>query len=235
MKIFRSSRSIPVSNQYDILTLPNAVKGVCILVGMFCGRSLTYDPKGLSKQKEIIGIFAGGVCGYLLAKLAANKEVVSYRSVFDNAKVIDKGNWAVTLVRTGVHLSIVIEGIKEGKKFASAGDVGIVPSSAEKSYAHTVYYGVIESNIACDAHSDTWLVTAEKVKKMIKSIESEVDKPFDYGIFGNQSIFSGFSHNCVTWAIQKMKILDIHLDLGFFSILASHPGQVTNEFFCAII
>lgn len=169
-----------------------------------------------------------GICGTIggiAALIIFNPP--SRKCYFDESIKVDENNWSVTLVstndkRTG-HAKIVIEGFSNGKTISTGYHLmltgfltkpEVLKSDSKKAFGRTL----------------TWKTSAAKAKKMLNMMEYESKHPetINFNICGCESIFAKVSqfvrgflfgseaavprHNCITWAIEKLKIVDVHLN-----------------------
>jgi hypothetical protein len=152
--------------------------------------------------------------------------------------------WAVTLIDTGIaqsdnpftwggHAGLVIEGLHKGDYFIYfahflAKNGGSVLLHDEKHHPFT-QYEIIKK---CERKSETWIKAHFQVKEMLDCIRAERDRTVQipkFQIVGKESIFArSHAHNCITWAIEKLKILDIELPNDPNSWLVTYPKNFTK-------
>lgn len=115
------------------------------------------------------------------------------------------------------HAQILVEGITKGRYFASVAHLHI---SKTNPAGEISIVNVSDKKIRYDKRSRVWLVTQDKVLAMMKVIREDSDKmkkgidaciKLDSWGFGKDSRWrkSDMHHNCYTYAIEKMEMLDI--------------------------
>lgn len=167
-------------------------------------------------------------------------EPISASSRIDERVRVSKFTWAVTLIThegsNGNHAKIIVEGLNDG--FYSHENPHIKNENTVKNGEIFTYMAefnppiksqIFLSNkkLKYDTRTEIWMVTSDKVKKMIESIEDESSLPEERQLFNywgirskiykfNPDDFWNFSgkvgDNCFTWAQRKLRILNI--DLG---------------------
>lgn len=181
-------------------------------------------------------------------------EPVSIPSVIDERARVSKFNWAVTLVThmgsEGNHAKIIVEGINDG--FYSNENPRIKNENTVKNGEKFTYMAEfnppIKSQIFLptkklkyDTRTEIWMVTSDRVKKMLASIEEEksLQQPtFNYwGIHSKLyklnprklDLSGKVGDNCFTWARKKLRILNIDLGEGYTDHLAAIARKYTKE------
>jgi hypothetical protein len=160
-------------------------------------------------------------------------------SIIDDRVLVSKFTWAVTLVSNGGatlkggkpneisygnHAEIYIEGINDG--FFDIDSVRIKEANLVKNgekFLHLAHYqpriesGLLSPNdFKYEKRTEIWMVSCEKVKKMLQSIELE-KKPKDgkyhhpYNELGANAYIGENGHNCFTWATYHLKSIGIEL------------------------
>lgn len=195
--------------------------------------------------------------------LAASKplfieiEPISASSRIDERVRVSKFTWAVTLIThegsNGNHAKIIVEGLNDG--FYSNENSRIKNENTVKNGEKFTYMAEfnppIKSQIFLptkklkyDTRTEIWMITSDKVKKMIESIEKESflpeeQQPFNY--WGIRSkiyrlnpkkpwSFSGkVGDNCFTWAQRKLKLLNIDLGKSRIDHVAALVKNYTRE------
>lgn len=157
-------------------------------------------------------------------------EPISVESYIDSRCRVSKFTWAVTLMagpkgKLGNHISILIEGIAsralsvnvpEGEHFLLRAH--FTPPTKTKLVTKKKFD---EWKFEKIQRSQIWMKSSKKVEAMIRCIAQERDEHADIiarGIEvplakkGEDSIFGDGTHSCITWAREKLKMIDVVLD-----------------------
>ena len=181
-------------------------------------------------------------------------EPISTPSRIDNRMRVSKFTWAVTLIThagsNGNHAKIIVEGLNDG--FYSNENPRIRNENTVKNGEKFTYMAEfnppIKSQIFLptkklkyDTRTEIWMVTSDRVKKMLASIEEEksLQQPtFNYwGIYSKiyklnpwkLDLSGKVGDNCFTWARKKLRILNIDLGEGYTDHLAAIARKYTKE------
>jgi len=181
-------------------------------------------------------------------------EPISTPSRIDERARVSKFTWAVTLVThmgsNGNHAKIIVEGINDG--FYSNENPRIKNENTVKNGEKFTYMAEfnppIKSQIFLptkklkyNTRTEIWMVTSDRVKKMLASIEEEksLQQPtFNYwGIHSKiyklnprkLDLSGKVGDNCFTWARKKLRILNIDLGEDYTDHLAAIARKYTKE------
>jgi hypothetical protein len=172
-----------------------------------------------------------------------------HASRFDPNITFDSNQYAVTLIDSGQyapyemttwggHAAIVIEGIEDQLPFMQVCD--LMPDPSKKPYGKiSIQECPISEKVDCDGKTPTWLMTKDKVKRMVDAMKKERDEPANFPVrfykYGADSLFRkpGIPvHNCITWASEKLSMVDVTckpgLFPGFFGKLFTAPKFYTQ-------
>lgn len=171
-------------------------------------------------------------------------EPISEPSQIDNRLQVSKFIWAVTLVMhggsTGDHTQIIVEGINNGFYDAKSRRIGMEkPIAIGEKFIHLAHYQPrIESvlfpseKLTFTKRTEIWMKSSEKIIPMFQQIEKEMalqeerlaqDKDLPIALFGCDSLISGGSHSCFTWAREKIHMLGIDLGESKIGFIATIP------------
>lgn len=123
----------------------------------------------------------------------------------DETQVVDRDNWAITLVSVGGyhsdptakrgHAEILVEGIKGGTPFSSRAHL-TKKRGAEIKKPNTPFRSLRN-------YSRTWVVNRVAVQKMLDAVKN----PVHFGLVP----LTKSRHNCLTWAIMMIRFAGIQL------------------------
>lgn len=176
----------------------------------------------------------------------------SFTSRIDNRMHVSKFMWAVTLVAhrgsLGNHAEIIIEGVNngsiltldvaEGDFFIWRADFSPEIKSIKLEPHKLVYH----------KRTQVWMTPSYKVHQMLTKINEESEyqnqiyresgkasyddylKSLFFDLGRNSMFYSGpLRHNCLTWAVEKLRIADIHINeipgevfASLITVVASH-------------
>jgi hypothetical protein len=123
-------------------------------------------------------------------------------SCLDTSKTIDESNWAITMIRVpnDVHAELIIEGVKDGKKFTYLAHLTGSAPGPTGYFGYPVQYftkygqvdtGYLKSGVKYGGKSETWITTKEKIETILFP-EIEKDKADNhrtpFNILGKDSI-----------------------------------------------
>lgn len=171
-------------------------------------------------------------------------EPISEPSRIDQRLRVSKFTWAVTLVMhggsTGDHTQIIVEGINNGlygPKPPRLSTAKIVPIG--KKFIHLAHYQpYIESGLfppeklTFTKRTEIWMKSSKKTADMLQQIQREISlqkkqkskqKKLPIALFGCDSLTSGGSHSCFTWAREKIQMIDIDLGKSKIGFIATIP------------
>lgn len=170
---------------------------------------------------------------------------ITARSRFDGSVIIDRNNWAITLLCYGDwlgHASIAIEGVENGVYFESYAHL-----TADKAFscsgAQTAKIKLHPGKVSTEFTSKTRTVTRPSydVQRMLEKIKAEENKPEEFPVYfnilssektgrvksDNEVCCSLQPHNCLTWAKETVDYADVSFlfeDSGVQSIPAAAIG-----------
>ncbi len=163
--------------------------------------------------------------------------IVRFKSEIDKEILIDNDNWALTLINGGLpystsnpltwggHANIYIESMENGVPFLRRAHL---VSSRTDSYTGHISMKYIKYDLnEVNSKSVTWLRSREKVEKMIRNIEHDIESQcqgyFPVGLDLRGQGARGVKyiddngnviHNCYTWAKSKLELADLFLYQG---------------------
>ncbi len=157
-------------------------------------------------------------------------EPISVESYIDSRYRVSKFAWAVTLMagprgKLGNHISILIEGIASSVLSVNVPQDGhfllqahFKPPISTKLVTKKKFD---EWKVRKIQRSQIWMKSSKKVENMIRCIAQERDehddiiakgKTIQWDIQGEDSITSNGKHSCITWAREKLNMVDVVLD-----------------------
>lgn len=162
---------------------------------------------------------------------------MNQKSNIDERVRVSKFSWAVTLIADGQgpegnHAVIVVEGLKNSKR---PNDGHYFMYKAQFTGRTIESYDINPSAFKYDERTEIWNVSSRKVKKMFEAINFE-KKPENrpkFFITGKDSVFifnkETESHNCFTWARDKLKMLKIDLGESAMGLVVTRTKNFTQK------
>jgi len=166
-------------------------------------------------------------------------------SIIDPRVIVSKFTWAVTVITYngsfGNHAEIAIEGINDGFYNNQSPLIGTAShvKIGEKFFHLAHFQPRIESGLLSpqdliyETRTEIWMLTCEKVKTMIRNIETEKTLPhgqrFEYNKWGEGYKKGRKAHNCFTWAQHHLQPLGIEFKTkNQRSLVGSVASAVTD-------
>jgi hypothetical protein len=155
-------------------------------------------------------------------------------SSLDPKCVVSEKFWTVTLVDMdprdkswGGHAAILIESVENR-----------LPAAL---LLHLCSDEEFRGKVKCESHpfdnyppfyakGETHLLDKSEVQKMIESVMQERGKTLPFNYLGKGSLILIGSHNCMSWAREKLSLLKIELGYGafLFDSVRLHTSQITQ-------
>lgn len=187
-----------------IKTIALGILGVSC--GVACGGFFNYNP--------CLTVLSGIICGIALP-IIFQPSPSSFTSCIDRKTLVTANNWAVTLIQHdgpfNQHAVLVIEGVKDDiypPHFAHLTG----RSEQINSLGEVKYKKINDPNgIIFERRTEVFSVPYAKMQKMIAEIKKEKG-PYSLNILGRHSWFASEGQDsCITWALEKLKMLDIQI------------------------
>lgn len=198
---------------------------------------------GISKQQEITS-------SSIEKPIFIEIEPISVHSLIEQNAKISKFTWSVTLI-TGPqgylfnHASILIEGIassnfsfgvKEGEYFMC--QAHLVPPVKTRLITKEKFKSWFKDGFG---RSVVWMRSSQKVSNMLMEIMKErheqneiikLGNLIEWSYLGKDSLYDNGSHSCISWAIEKLILSDIHLPKSKTSKQITIPRMYTEPTRC---
>ncbi len=159
------------------------------------------------------------------AHIRVGSQPIVKKSSVDPRVLVSRFRWAVTLVcykgSEGNHAEILVEGVKEGQYFLKVCHfTGITGKEILDDE-------IPSENLKYEHRTEIWKRDSQKVKMMLEAIKVDKAKPPRLNLWGCDSVFGDGSHNCFTWAREKLEMLDINLGKSWLGFLFARSRNYT--------
>jgi hypothetical protein len=216
-----------------------SIKTVCLgILGTACGIA----GGGIFNYNPLLTALSGIISGIALPIMfrpLPQPPPVTFLSKIDHETLITENNWAVTLIQNGglfnEHAELVIEGVKAGIPSLHFAHL-IGGSNLFDIFYHkkrgTVKYDKIQYpyKIEYTRRSQVFKCSYEIVQKMIAEIKKEKKMgSYSLNLCGRHSFLAKEGQDsCITWALEKLKILGIYFKSTILSKIATFTSDFTQ-------
>lgn len=147
-------------------------------------------------------------------------EKITATSLFDDSKIFDKNNWALSLFYVnhsrGGHAEIAIEGIDDqGKVFTKIAHVRGVRNPCSYIPGEPEIRDVNPKKLRSDGHKGPWIRPKGSVLRMLQRIQFEClnHVSVSFNILARGRNKKGVtSENCFVWAMNRLSLAGVHLE-----------------------
>lgn len=154
---------------------------------------------------------------------------VTMPSLVDDRIVISRFQWAVTLVSTqnpdiDRHAMLLIEGINIDSPFYN------IAHFVQGNGGRVKIHFLNKNEIAFDYKGSTWKRSALKMDKMRETIILQSDNAIPVPRFnrlGGRTVAPLSGHNCLTWALEMLQIIDVELPRAPLDWAIALPSSYT--------
>lgn len=136
---------------------------------------------------------------------------------------VSKFTYALTMVSGqgpgGNHVQVFIEGIvddecmpSDSEHYLKGGDYFLYKFELNNTNSIATKYvqNFNKYNTSTYQRTNPWMVSRKKIKIMIASILKDKENGIEYSYLGRNTKTGKGEHNCVTWALEKLALVNVH-------------------------